>query len=101
GHRRLVSDWSSDVCSSDLPGTTSLQTNLDAVKMIGPTTAANIAHYNAQERINGHGVRRWFRALHIITTFALYQLFIYVYHRGWRSEERRVGKECRYRWAGG
>src|SRR5438093_4714568 len=61
-HTRLVSDWSSDVCSSDLgatymceiPGTNSLA---DAYKNSSPRFLPND-----------------------------------------RSEERRVGKECRFRW---
>src|SRR5262249_56261222 len=63
-HTRLVSDWSSDVCSSDLlcasqapPAATSSRRKVDA--STGPSTLPEPC----------------------------------------RSEERRVGKECRSRWA--
>src|SRR5258706_10794471 len=63
-HTRLVSDWSSDVCSSDL---------------------------RRQQRLMGEGVN--------------YQTLLAAEHHmdaPWkpaRSEERRVGKECRSRWS--
>src|SRR5262245_66512388 len=57
-HTRCLSDWSSDVCSSDL------QTRSPPAHGPRPTSA-------------------W--APHA--------------ECGWRSEERRVGKECRSRWA--
>src|SRR5262245_49944886 len=58
---------------AELLGQTNLpvQANLEAGKSIGAASAANVAHYNAREQIKGHGVRGWFRAIHIITTFAL------------------------------
>src|SRR5438046_9243599 len=67
-HTRLVSDWSSDVCSSDLQA----------------------FHYaQSLERPEGGflgGI--WDEATDVEYTF---------YGLG-RSEERRVGKECRSRW---
>src|SRR5262249_59896908 len=73
-HTRLVSDWSSDVCSSDLVGQRPRGIELsrdgkfllvavgddDTIQMIDTTTHEIVAN---------------------------------------RSEERRVGKECRSRWA--
>src|SRR5438046_3845026 len=61
-HTRLVSDWSSDVCSSDL---------CDLPGHVQP-----ISHVFCFVLIRG----------------ALRE------HTGFRSEERRVGKECRSRW---
>src|ERR1019366_56521 len=58
-HTRLVSDWSSDVCSSDLEHTSDLQAK--------------------------DGIRDW--SVTGVQTCAL------------RSEERRVGEECRSRWS--
>src|SRR5438093_7679469 len=68
-HTRLVSDWSSDVCSSDLP-----IKDLAKVKLVemGPAIVlkpALDALENSDDAI------------------------------GARSEERRVGKECRSRWS--
>src|SRR5207249_9228421 len=82
-HTRSKRDWSSDVCSSDLFG---LQVG---------------------DLVNGTGF--WlFKA----ATFGVYLLFwISLLHFAlifprphpltvkWRSEERRVGKECRSRWS--
>src|SRR3989454_8866648 len=68
-HTRLQGDWSSDVCSSDL--------------MSFGLVGAHIAYDN--ERKDGGGSRGVFGVgLH---------LGIH------RSEERRVGKECRSRWS--
>src|SRR5438093_13655224 len=63
-HTRLVSDWSSDVCSSDL--VLLRATRAHASPRAGPRTAG--------PRTPSRGSGR-------------------------RSEERRVGKECRYRGA--
>src|SRR3989339_900060 len=59
-HTRLVSDWSSDVCSSDLLQVTNADTPIIKIVIAKPEKAP----------------------------FALR-----------RSEERRVGKECRSRWS--
>lgn len=63
--------------------------------------AANIAHYNARERIKGHGIRGWLRAIHIIYTFALYQIFIFVYHRGWFIGGKDESEEKHLQWQAG
>lgn len=45
--------------------------------------AVNVAHFNAQENVKGHGIRGYFRAAEIVWTFGLYQLFVFAFHRGW------------------
>src|SRR5258706_11058332 len=71
-HTRLVSDWSSDVCSSDL------------------------------NRLTDYVTRRWLHLGKLCMISALNDERTLVtsadYHRA-RSEERRVGKECRSRWS--
>src|SRR5258706_8701168 len=75
-HTRLVSDWSSDVCSSDL----------------------NCNRFNARvesrrqrsDELRTHHVDLQTRPL----SRSCCELLI-----GTRSEERRVGKECRSRWS--
>src|SRR5262249_59160599 len=68
-HTRLVSDWSSDVCSSDLaPSAVSI---------------SNSGDRSAAERGAGGSYTKHARAMSSCV----------------RSEERRVGKECRSRWA--
>src|SRR5438045_9420491 len=67
-HTRCLSDWSSDVCSSDL-----------AVLPVGPrrggaTAALAVGEQRRSELADARHVQA-------------------------RSEERRVGKECRSRWA--
>src|SRR5262249_59298627 len=61
-HTRLVSDWSSDVCSSDLAG---------GGHRAAPGRAGRAGHPGSPALPGRVGVR---------------------------SEERRVGKECRCRW---
>src|SRR5689334_23591199 len=74
-HTRWNCDWSSDVCSSDLPRRTSQRSGLQG--WLTQTT----------------GSVRFFRCpgnhffLHSAERLVL------------RSEERRVGKECRSRWS--
>src|SRR5205814_2822827 len=64
-HTRCLSDWSSDVCSSDLNQTVLLDAKKKEISRIN-------AKYDADRR----------RYVELT-----------------RSEERRVGKECRSRWA--
>src|SRR5258706_1118947 len=72
-HTRLVSDWSSDVCSSDLfgPEKFALQDLAAQPKFLGAELGLTAMF------------QTWTRDLR--------------YHP--RSEERRVGKECRSRWS--
>src|SRR5258707_4542774 len=65
-HTRYWRDWSSDVCSSDLPKSTSLRT----------ATLGGLERLRRKARYRLLG----------------YPLSV-------RSEERRVGKECRSRWS--
>src|SRR5262249_8035798 len=53
-----------------------------------------------QERVKGHGVRGWLRAFHIIFTFALYQLFVYIYYRGWFIGKKDESEEKHLQWQG-
>src|SRR5438046_9120697 len=71
-HTRLVSDWSSDVCSSDL----SMKSNLGIRR---GTAIALLLERNPRGALNLESVARKFRLT----------------RRERRSEERRVGKEWR------
>src|SRR5438445_1941183 len=79
-HTRYWRDWSSDVCSSDLEkyqGRASGQPALDPVV----------------QRARAREVRE--QVLHLVRKHAP------ALEEDVRSEERRVGKECRSRWAQG
>src|SRR2546426_6911875 len=76
-HTRLQGDWSSDVCSSDLFG------HLDTV----PIQEGDFPAYRSGGRVHGRGASDMKGALAVM--IALWE----------RSEERRVGKECRSRWS--
>src|SRR3546814_20198507 len=104
-----ISDWSSDVCSSDLPGALSpaasainrrllevalislVQTAISRDQSIGPQNALAFSTRIAPalHNIHTHPERHW-------TTASMAE------SAGLRSEERRVGKECvstcKYRW---
>src|SRR5437899_5325655 len=69
-HTRCLSDWSSDVCSSDLAGPSPSLSVCPSVPGLVPP-------------------------LGILPDWLSILLF------GARSEERRVGKECRSRWSPG
>src|SRR2546430_9156064 len=80
-HTRFDCDWSSDVCSSDLTLTATFEVGCSALILVGLGT--RIA------------------TLPLLGMIATIQLFVYPH--AWpehlRSEERRVGKECRSRWS--
>src|SRR5690242_20863285 len=73
-HTRLTCDWSSDVCSSDL---------LDVVRGSGAELAARAEALAAHARGGVEGADQLGGA-DVLEV---------------RSEERRVGKECRSRWS--
>src|SRR5258706_12112920 len=86
-HTRLVSDWSSDVCSSDLsqPG-------------------ASEAFITAAHDAPGWEGQHWTRTVEVpVTTLdaliARHGVPRFIKIDVERSEERRVGKECRSRWS--
>src|SRR5205814_7679267 len=90
-HTRCLSDWSSDVCSSDLVVQIVSHTRqLPVVERAGIHLIAKAASLNRQ-RQRHVGARHHFAGANAA-------------HRncptegGARSEERRVGKECRARW---
>src|SRR5204862_4328777 len=89
-HTRSLRDWSSDVCSSDLgnrdagPGLSGLRGNWWRIEIVmhnaapsGPGTTFDM--YIKNVTTNGP-------ELHVLDTSQ-------------RSEERRVGKECRSQWS--
>src|SRR5437764_3041760 len=88
-HTRYIGDWSSDVCSSDLRIIRQLVGLLDeripviAGSEINDDPFSPISAYGRQtiEREGDHTPINWISADAV------------------RSEERRVGKECRTRWA--
>src|SRR5438874_8427332 len=79
-HTRSLRDWSSDVCSSDLR---------EVVREILLAAISNPAGIVAAL---GEPKRAGVQVLHQSPTLT-------IMHVAWRSEERRVGKECRSRWS--
>src|SRR5437016_9357652 len=93
-HTRLVSDWSSDVCSSDLSwlsGYFIIVTNAFMQHPVGYTVGQDGTLQLAD-----------FWAF-VLNPWALWQyahnMTASVITASFRSEERRVGKECRSRWS--
>src|SRR5205807_3363365 len=92
-HTRLQGDWSSDVCSSDLPPHKPL-TETRPRRPDGAMTLGNQVMEKMRDDSGGRWTTRNFRVCHDAPEFT---------DRGDtdsppRSEERRVGKECRTRW---
>src|SRR5256885_12067789 len=85
-HTRLQGDWSSDVCSSDL----TLQ-HCDAFITAAALNVADRADPNATDRLVS--------APSVTMPFSVGGLPAIAIPCGFRSEERRVGKECRSRWS--
>src|SRR5258706_3967238 len=85
-HTRLVSDWSSDVCSSDLPYSFGLDAPWSADEKL----------YGLQRALSGLGTRTLPQVQASAPGLPHFLISTYDYDR---SEERRVGKECRSRWS--
>src|SRR5438876_7781963 len=88
-HTRWTGDWSSDVCSSDL---------VAALVRLCDRLILNISIFprRGNRRIRAdaklhHEARHYAEETGVVIEAALHQIV--------RSEERRVGKECIYRWA--
>src|SRR2546430_8651465 len=84
-HTRFDCDWSSDVCSSDLAQDRNA-TNSIFLEGGGPGLAYSLNYERIFE--NDFGLRVGFSYLSVSGTAS-----------SGRSEERRVGKECRSRWS--
>src|SRR5256885_9497183 len=82
-HTRLQGDWSSDVCSSDLERDQNVVTLLPQLPPLDACTVSlSMLRGNLESR---HVVGKGKEFTHA--------------ERSNRSEERRVGKECRSRWS--
>src|SRR5437762_14362166 len=88
-HTRYIGDWSSDVCSSDLVRAGETRAGEDILNVAqaadAPVQKILALAIAIEPARHGHGLAR--REVHRQTA------------RSPRSEERRVGKECRARWA--
>src|SRR3546814_20279404 len=104
-----ISDWMSDVCSSDLPDRANQVWSMDfvfdrtadgrvlkALTIVDDATHESVA-IEVERAISGHGVVR------ILERLAVQRGLPEVIRTDNRSEERRVGKECvstcRSRWS--
>ncbi len=74
--------------------------NKSEAQFLEVASVANVAHYDPQAQIKGHGIRGWFRAGRIIWTFALYHLFVFAYHRGWFVGKKDESEEKHLQWQG-
>src|SRR5256885_9287596 len=83
-HTRLQGDWSSDVCSSDLRGSRSTLLRCLPVREL-------TSRISRMRRRAGSATRFLRRPMVFRQVFFEWELG--------RSEERRVGKECRSRWS--
>src|SRR5258705_10290620 len=83
-HTRCLSDWSSDVCSSDLP----------RINAFNCEAALQLKALILGQQDNTKGMGDTFRQL--LKEFPRSPVAAQAQYR---SEERRVGKECRSRWS--
>src|SRR5258705_9392184 len=83
-HTRCLSDWSSDVCSSDLTG-------VERILVLGEEMVGRIERNETLGMLRGH---EYFRGVVDVDDGVARRM-----HHHKRSEERRVGKECRSRWS--
>src|SRR5256884_6911213 len=85
-HTRCSRDWSSDVCSSDLP----LKNLFQSAATTASTMQGPLREFY-QARV-AKGMQPALARLTLARKMAAIALIL-------RSEERRVGKECRSRWS--
>src|SRR5207247_5315914 len=93
-HTRSTRDWSSDVCSSDLPG----WAHTDVGQEIRRRLSVPVA-FDTDVNAAALGEHRW-GACQGLDTFCYITVGTGI-GGGGRSEERRVGKECGVGRAGG
>src|SRR5690348_17374090 len=79
-HTRWTGDWSSDVCSSDL---------LRPIQIVPASAQKQVVRREFQ------GGTRWY----LFYSYSCFLVMASVLGQPLRSEERRVGKECRSRWS--
>src|SRR5256885_4574230 len=84
-HTRLQGDWSSDVCSSDLANQTRSSTTTVLPAPLGVPVVRNEVRLALSTSFE---LDFWGRLRRSVESV-----------RAQRSEERRVGKECRSRWS--
>src|SRR5207249_8522785 len=92
-HTRSKRDWSSDVCSSDLGRVAGAAAHGAALTAGEAALPAADGGKEAAGRVDGAAAHRGVQAGDLVGE-ARYQ------PAATRSEERRVGKECRSRWWG-
>src|SRR5256886_5478781 len=85
-HTRFDCDWSSDVCSSDLP-------------VAAPKVAIEFARTNERFVILGGSMGKTVLNVDGVKALAALPSLDELRGKIVRSEERRVGKECRSRWS--
>src|SRR3712207_6888883 len=84
-HTRYWRDWSSDVCSSDLEKLQYLKIMKSERRFLGVEMGVELAH-------DGCGKRS-------VVAYGQAEGGVLGENEYLRSEERRVGKECRSRWS--
>src|SRR5205814_4741086 len=97
-HTRCLSDWSSDVCSSDLTQA-KLKDFVDYINQTPEPIVRQAAFITFNGDLHNGGSPGGFREPYVATTYAEESKAIVLNLKNLRSEERRVGKECRTRWS--
>src|SRR5438093_6283996 len=95
-HTRLVSDWSSDVCSSDLIKFTDTGGVTIEIEKTREEYDWDWLLFKVTD--TGEGIATKYLE-EIFESFSQPMPVTTRKHGGTRSEERRVGKECRSRWS--
>src|SRR5258707_13991711 len=96
-HTRYWRDWSSDVCSSDLGAAKSQTPEKSAAKQNRFLEPYATLPYDDPAAVRFGRIRADLEA--VGTPIGPYDLQIAAIALTHRSEERRVGKECRSRWS--
>src|SRR5258705_12800803 len=96
-HTRCLSDWSSDVCSSDLLGRRLVLPTVRRLALAladGPVKVLEVAYGGKDEAAPKAALMSALEGILSAMNAGTVSLV-----NAQRSEERRVGKECRSRWS--
>src|SRR5207253_3717003 len=93
-HTRWPRDWSSDVCSSDLPGPSYYATNSES-KRLQSDSCSDDRCSKGKAMETAALMEKWKNELHVFPLSHKRLENSSQKPRDERSEERRVGKECR------
>src|SRR5438045_8288158 len=95
-HTRCLSDWSSDVCSSDLNAANQMEYQR-VINEAESLTSSLLHTYESSTKL-ANELRQHLNRVSLLLREAENEYHDNAFAPFWRSEERRVGKACSFVW---